>query len=118
MEAFNGTTVNSSTDAYKIYANTSQTTNAGNFTNLAKAGLEKDIKDNLPGFTLDTEQATQFAGSPAYMVFASDKAQGVAVVEAAVLHQVAVGDNVFILVHAINGSSVDLNTLEAQWQWK
>lgn len=118
MSAFNGPTLENSTNAYKVYADTSQTANAQNFTSIVKPALEKDVKTNLPGFNIDSEQVGQFAGSPAYIVKASNASQHVAVTEAAVLHQVDAGDNIFILVHAFNGSTADLSTLEAQWQWK
>lgn len=118
MKAFNGTTIESSTNAYKVYADTSQIVSADNYASLFKSAIEKDVKENLPGFTTDSETVTQFAGSPAYVVQTSDKVHGVAIVEAAVWHQVKAGDNIFILVHALNGRSADLNTLEAQWQWK
>lgn len=118
MNAFNGTSLDSSTDAYKVYADTSQIVSSGNYTNLFKSALEKDVHDSLPGFSIDGEDSTQFAGSPAYIVNASDKTHNVAVAEEAVYHSVAAGDNVFILVHAVNGKSADLNTLESQWQWK
>ena len=118
MEAFNGATLNSSSEIYKIYADTSQTANQNNFTAIAKSALEKDLKDNLPGFTLASEKVAEFAGSPAYVVNSSDSTHHVAVVEAAALHKVAAGDNIFILVHAANGNTADLHTLETQWQWK
>lgn len=116
--AFNGPTIDSSSNAYKVYADQSTTATAVNFNSLVKPAIEKDVKDNLPGFSINSEQASQFAGSPAYVVNASNKSSGVAIVEAAVLHQVGNGDNVFILVHAINGPKADLSTIEAQWQWK
>jgi hypothetical protein len=118
MEAFNGATLNGSSEIYKVYANTSQTADQSNFTAIAKSALEKDLKDNLPGFTLDNEKVTRFADSSAYVVNSSDQTRHVAVIEAAVLHKVTSGDNVFIMVHAVNGSTADLKTLEAQWQWK
>lgn len=118
MNAFNGTTLNSSSDAYKVYADTSQGANARDYADVFKPALEKDIKNNLPGFAIDTETAASFAGSPAYIINAHNKAQGVAIVEAAVLHKAAPGENVFILVHAVGGGTADLTTLEAQWQWK
>ena len=118
MDAYNGATLNTSTEVYKIYADTSQVANSGNFAAIAKSAIEKDIQTNLPGFTIDSEQSTQFAGSPAYVANASQHAQHFAVVEAAVFHQVAAGQNVFVLVHAVNGDNTDLNILEAQWQWK
>jgi hypothetical protein len=118
MAAFNGTTLETSTNAYKVYANTSQTATAANLALVAKPAIEKDIQTNLPSFTVTGEGAVEFAGSPAYAVNAADKAQGVSIVEAAVFHQVANGENLFILVHAANANSADLHGLETQWQWK
>jgi hypothetical protein len=118
MNAYNGTTLDTSTNAYKVYANQTDVINASAFGAIAKQAIEKDVKASLPGFGIDTEQAAVFAGSPAYFVHVSDKAQGVAVVEAAVFHVTASGNNVFVLVHATTGKVADLNTLEAQWQWK
>ncbi len=118
MSAFNGPTLSNSTNAYKVYADTSQTVNSQDYEGVFKSALEKDVQSNLPDFTIDSETAGSFAGSPAYIVNTSDKAQGVAVVEAAVLHQAGPGENIFILVHAVSGQSADLTTLEAQWQWK
>jgi hypothetical protein len=118
MVAFNGKTVNSSTDAYKVYANKIAITDASSFTTLAKQAIEKDIQTSLPGFVIDSQKVGSFAGSPAYVVVASDSAAKVTITEAAVLHETITGDNVFILVHAINDKSADLTTLEAQWQWK
>jgi hypothetical protein len=118
MSAFNGPTIGSSSNAYKVYADQSSIATPGNFDGLVKPAIEKDIKANLPSFTINSEQVTQFAGSPAYAVNSSNKALGVTVVEAAVLHRVGNGDNLFILVHAVNGSNTDLSTIEAQWQWK
>lgn len=118
MSAFNGSTLNNSTNAYKVYADQSPVANSQNFTSLIKPALEKDVKNTLPGFTIDNEQVAKFAGSPAYIVNTSDNSQGIALVEAAVLRHVNNGDNIFILVHAVSGRTTDLNTLEAQWQWK
>jgi hypothetical protein len=118
MNAFDGKTLAASTNVYKIYADTSQTVNARNYAAIFKAALEKDVKNSLPGFMIDSEAATTFAGSPAYVVSTSDKVHKIALVEAAVFHQAGPGENVFILVHGINGSAAYLTTLEAQWQWK
>ena len=118
MKAFNGQSLASSSDAYKIFANKAQIGNATTFATIAKQAIEKDIKNSLPGFVIDSQRLTTFAGSPAYVVNVSDPRHNIAAVEAAVLHQVGTGDNVFILVHATNGDTTDLRTLEAQWQWK
>ncbi len=117
MQAFNGPEISVSTDAYKIYVNKSSVdTNA--FTGVAKQALDKDVKNSLPDFRIISERTASFAGSPAYMVNAYNKAQGVAVVEAAVLRKAGNTSNVFILVHATNGKAAELNILESGWQWK
>lgn len=118
VSAFNGNTLNTSTNAYKIYASRAAALNTASFTSLAKQALEKDVKINLPEFTIDTQRVSGFAGSPAYTINASNKSQGVAVVETAVYHPVKSGPNVFILVHAVNGETADLHLVEGQWQWK
>lgn len=118
MSAYNGESLDTSTNAYKIYASKTQLTSASSFTALAKQALEKDIKNNLANFTVDSERVSGFAGSPAYTINVSDKKNNVAVVETAVYHPVKNGENVFILVHAINGSTADLQILESKWQWK
>lgn len=116
--AFNGQTLDLSTNAYKVYANKVELTNVSSFTSLAKTAIEKDIKTNLPTFTIQDERVSGFAGSPAYTVTAVNTSENVSVVEAAVYHPVKVGDTVFIMVHAVNNGSADLKILESQWQWK
>ncbi len=118
MSAFNGQTLGTSTNAYKVYADKTQVESVNSFLGLAKNALEKDVSSNLTGFTLDGERIATFAGSPAYVVNTSDKAHNITVVEAAVMHKVSAGYNVFILVHATSGHSTDLDVLETGWQWK
>ncbi|HEY5152764.1 MAG TPA: zinc ribbon domain-containing protein [Candidatus Saccharimonadales bacterium] len=118
MSAFNGTTLDNSTNAYKVYADTSQTVTPQDYATIFKQALDKDVRSSLPGFTIDSEKPGNFAGSLAYIINTSDKVHGVAVVEAAVLHRAGPGENVFVLVHAVNGRAADLTTLEAEWQWK
>lgn len=115
--AFDGATLETSTNAYKVYANKSSVTEL-NFVETVKPAIEKDVQKSLPDFTIKNEQITQFAGSSAYLVRVANKDGSVNIIEAAVLHKVATGDNVFILVHAVNAKTVDLDTLEAQWTWK
>jgi hypothetical protein len=118
MAAFNGQTLESSTDAYKVYANKASSVSSDNFTTLAKAAIEKDIQSSAPSFSIDAEGAASFSGSPSYVVAASDKTQGVLITEAAVLHRVGTGDNMFVLVHITTLPKADLSALEAKWQWK
>lgn len=118
MSAYDGTSLDTSTNAYKVFANRTTLASNAAFAGLAKQAIDKDVATSLPGFTVDTAQAALFAGSPAYIVHVSDKAHNIAVVEAAVLHKTTSGNNVFILVHAMNGKTASLNILETQWQWK
>lgn len=118
MNAYNGQTLSSSTNAYKVYADTTQIASANNFMTLAKQALEKDVRQNLAGFEVDNQRVGSFAGAPAYIINASDRANNVTVVEAAVMRQVSNGQNVFILVHAASGTATDLDILESEWQWK
>lgn len=117
MNAFNGHSLETSTKAYKVYANQIASVNNETFNTFAKKAVQNDIAVSLPGFTIDNEQFTNFAGSPAYVVNASDK-QGVKVTEAVVLRQTKAGANIFVLVHASSKGQTDLSTLEAQWRWK
>ena len=118
MNAFNGSSLDSSTKAYKVFSSQIAAINANDFNDFAKKAVQKDIAASLPGFTIDSQQFTQFAGSPAYIANTSDKMTGVTVTEAVVYHQVQAGANVFVLVHASGRGVADLSTLEAQWQWK
>jgi hypothetical protein len=115
---FNGQTFTNSTDVYKIVATKAGTNNPATFTQVAKQAINQDIQNNLPGFSITSQGPSSFAGSLAYTVYAANKSQDTAVVETGVLHQTSSGDNAFDILHAINGSSINLQTLEAQWQWK
>lgn len=116
MNAFNAASMNQSTDAYKVLATNSSVT-INNFAVVAKQSLEVDVKQSLKGFTISKETVGIFAASPAYFVTA-DNGSGVSVIEAAVLHITKHGENFFVLVHAVNGSSVDLLDLQLGWSWQ
>jgi hypothetical protein len=115
---FNGQNFADSSNIYKIVATKSDVNDPTEFTQLAKQAIDADIKTNLPTFTVTSEGPSSFAGGLAYTLYAIDKAQDTAVVETAVLHQTNGGSNVFDIVHAVNGTSVTLQTLESQWKWK
>lgn len=117
MNAFNGPSLEASTKAYKVYASQISTVNQETFNTFAKQAVQKDVASNLPGFTINKEQFTSFAGSPAYIVQTSDK-QNVMVTEAVVLRQTRAGANIFVLVQASTKGQADLSTLEAQWRWR
>jgi hypothetical protein len=115
---FNGQSFNASSSVYKIVATKSEGTDAGEFTEEAQQAIDKDAKTNLSGFTITSEGPSSFAGSLAYSLYAVSKSQDTAIVETGVLHQTSGGSNVFDIVHAVNGTSVNLQSLEAQWKWK
>lgn len=116
--AFNGRTAAASTNAYKVYASTADIATANDFNNLAKMAVEKDVHENVPGYKVTNERYTTFAGSPAFVLTASDIAGQVSMVEAVVLHESLGGKNIFVIVHANTGPAADLQILESQWQWK
>lgn len=115
---FNGQSFSTSTNVYKIVATKAGTSNPGTFTQVAKQAIDADVQDNLPGFVITSQGPSSFAGSLAYTAYAANKSQDTAVVETGVLHQTSSGYNVFDVLHAVNGSSINLQTLEAEWQWK
>ncbi len=117
MQAFNGTSIEQSTRAFKVYANQIASVKPEVFNTFAKKAVDKDIATNLPDFNVQSAKYTQFAGSPAYIVNLENSA-GVTVTEAVVLRQVQAGANVFVLVYASGNGTGDLSTLEAQWRWK
>lgn len=116
MNAYNGSTLSNSTNAYKVYATAAATITSANFSSIAKSAIEQDIAKSLPSFTITNEVSGEFANSPAYYVTAED-AQGVEVIEAAALHATSPGDNFFVFVHAVTGGVDDLNLLQAGWRW-
>lgn len=118
VSAFNGRTAETSTNAYKVYASSADIPTANDFNNLAKSAVEKDVRTNIPGYKVSSEQYTSFAGSPAFVLTASDASGQVSMVEAVVMHKSPGGKNIFVIVHANTGTAADLQILESQWQWK
>ena len=118
MSAHNGRSLTSSTTAYKIYASKGAVQADDDFKKIAKKALHKDLAETLPDFEIDKQEDFIFAGSPAYAVYASNASKDVSVVEAAVFHETSAGQNIFILVNAVQNDKASLQTLEAQWQWK
>lgn len=116
--AFNGQSFTTSTDIYKIVATNTGSTTPGSFTQVAKQAIDSDIQNNLPGFTVTSQGASSFAGSLAYTAYALNKNQDTAVVETGVFHTTASGDNAFVILHGVNGSSTSLQSLEAEWRWQ
>lgn len=118
MQAYNRSSLSNSTYAYKVFAHELEITDTEAFYDMAKAEAKEDLEDNLPGFAIDDEGITTFAGSPAYFVKVSDAETKTSVVETFVFHEVKHGENVFVIMHANGVKEADLQSLEAGWQWK
>lgn len=116
MSAFNGSTLDVSSDAYKVYGTVSAIS-AADFPTLAKQAIDNDVRQSLPSFTVTSENSGQFANSPAYFVTANN-GKGVSIIEAAAFHKTTNGDNFFVLVHAANANAVDLKDLQSGWHWE
>ncbi len=114
---YNNQTFATSTNVYKIVASETGTTNPEAFTQLARQAVDTDIHTNLPGFSITRQGPSSFAGSLAYTAYANNNQQGTALMETLVLH-LGTKDNAFDIIHAVNGSSVNLQTLEARWRWQ
>lgn len=116
MQAFEGESFTTSNNVYQVYGDSVAQLTAGSFTELSKTAIEKDFAENLQQYKIVSQSATQFAGSPAYIVTGSDGTH--AVVEATVYHATAQGNNVFTIVHGLVGDTINLSELESGWQWK
>jgi hypothetical protein len=119
MNAYNGTTFQQSTNVFKVVANQTNTVNLNNFDSFSKSAIEADISKNLPGFNITNQSSDIFDGSPAYYIQAYNLSSNVAVIEETVLHlsDSSNKDNFFDIVHATNGQSVSLTSVEESWQW-
>lgn len=118
MQAYNRSSLSSSTHAYKVFAHDLEIADTEAFYELAKTEAKEDLEDNLPGFAVDDEGITTFAGSPAYFIRVSDAETKTSVIETFVFREVGHGENVFVIMHADGVKEADLQSLEAGWQWK
>lgn len=118
MNAYNGSSVNSSTDIYKVLTNVVPGLNSNNFTSVVKKALTNDVSKNLSGFTVTSQAKTSFSGDDAYYIQANDPAQNVAVIEEGVLNNGSASNpNYYVIVHVTSGSTSTLNGLQKNWQW-
>lgn len=116
MNAFDGSSLDVSHSAYKVYATQSAVAPAA-FANLAKTALERDIAQSMPSYHIVDQQSTVFSGSPAYIVYAVNN-EGVSLLEAAVLHAGNNTANFYVIVHATIDGTASLHDLELGWQWQ
>lgn len=119
LNAYNGTSLDDSSNVYKVMATATALTSSS-FTSFSKQAIESDFSKNLPNFVITKQASTTFAGSPAYYIQASDTSDNAAIIEETVLlidNVPSNGDNFFDIIHAINGTTVDLSAIEPGWQW-
>lgn len=116
LNAYNSTTFQSSSDVYKIIASQIQGLSTSNFDNFVAQAIKSDISKHLSSFNITNKASSIFSGSPAYYVTAIDKSSGISFIEEAILHN-SKKDNLFVIVHALNGQTINLNNLETTWQW-
>lgn len=116
ITAYDGDSLDASSDAYKVYGVHATIPKSG-FEAMAKTAIEKDIKSSLPDYQIDTESFGIFAGSQAYIATA-DNGKGVHLTEAVVLHQGSYEQNVFVFVHASSVASASLDALQSKWVWQ
>ncbi|MHB1865210.1 MAG: hypothetical protein ACYCPS_03555 [Candidatus Saccharimonadales bacterium] len=117
LNAYNGPSLASSTDVYRVLASETSTVNLSNFDSLSKQSLLTNVTKNLPGFIVTDEASSIFSGNPAYFVQALNSSSGVAVIEESVFHQNSSKDNFFLIVHALNSKSANLSDVETSWRW-
>ncbi|HEY4964269.1 MAG TPA: zinc ribbon domain-containing protein [Candidatus Saccharimonadales bacterium] len=118
MNAYNGTTISTSTDIYKVLTNSVPGLNQSNFGPATKNAINSDVAKNLPGFKVVNQASTTFAGDVAYYVQAYDSNQNVSVIEEGVFNNSSSSkNNFFVLVHVNNGVTSTLSGLEKNWQW-
>ena len=120
VNAYNGDNFQSSSDIYKIVASTVNNVNSSNFDSISKAAIAQDISEHLPGFTVSNQGTDLFNGNPAYLVYAYNQSSNVSMVEESILNpspSSTSANNFFVVVHAVNGQNVSLNSLKKGWQW-
>jgi hypothetical protein len=118
MNAYNGNTISTSTDIYKVLTNSVPGLSQSNFTSATKKAINSDVAKNLPGFKVVNQASTTFAGDAAYYVQAYDSNQNVSVIEEGVLNNsTSSKNNFFVLVHVNNGVTSTLSGIEKNWQW-
>lgn len=116
IELFDGQTPAQSKNIYKIYANQQNGITKFNFADISQKAILKDLKQNLPQYTVQSASEVQFAGAQTYRVSAENSDKTIRIAESTTLHKTSAGYNLFVLVHLTTGTP-DLSELEAQWTW-
>jgi hypothetical protein len=117
INAYNGVNFDTSSNIYKIVASSVSNINSSNFDSVSKTAIASDIAKHLPGFNITSQNSDTFDGASAYSVYAYDPGSNIAMIEESVLDSGSSGNNFFVIIHAVNGQSTNLNSLKAGWQW-
>lgn len=116
VTAYEADTVSNSRNVYKFQAIKEEELTAANLVSAGKDIAANYVTSSLPGFTITGQREGRFADSPAYYIDAKNS-QDVTMQMAIVVRKVTHGENVFILMHAMNGQA-DLSTVAKDWGWK
>lgn len=114
---FNAETLAASDQVFTVDTVRQPSITAANFADVSKQLVENYVKNSLPDYTITAQRASTFAGSPSYVVSASNRSK-VSVQMAVVLRAVEHGENIFVLVHGLSEGQADISMVEKTWQWK
>jgi len=92
--------------------------NAANLAETAQRIVGRNAGLLLPGYSVTTERAATFAGSPAYIVDAVQTGGRSSVQLAVVLHAVKHGENIFVIGYGADQAGADVLQFEKGWEWK
>lgn len=116
LNAYNGKTFQDSSDIYKIVAEDADV-NKSNFYASAKKSINNDITQNLSGYSIVNQSSSIFDGSPAYYEEAYNSSSNASLIEEGILNSASTKDNYYLIIHAVNGPTVNIDQLERTWQW-
>ncbi len=117
LKSYNTASSSTATNIYTVDTLAQSGVTADKFVAVAKSSLSDQLKATLPGFVVSSEKTTTFADSPAYVI--NGKYQSNIGVEMMfVYHPVAHGENIYVIVHAIQDGTGDTSTLSKNWTWK
>lgn len=125
LDAYDGSTIDSSTDAYSISSTSDSDVSATNLADKSKSVLDAVVKlysTSSRTYSVSSQQSGTFAGDPAYYATITahdnDLNQDASGQLAFVLHSATNGDNLFTFFHVQTGGQADLSKLAANFSWK
>lgn len=109
----------STNEEFTVEGQSNPNVNSSNLDQVGQQALNEAASNTSS--TVDSEQAGQFAGSPAYIATLSGGGSnaGKSMISALVFHPTSNGDNLFLVIHVVSGTgSPSFGSLESTWQWK